>query len=263
MRATLIRRTALAASAVSLTLLATACGGGSSDGGDDKGAKDKGGSSAPAADKALTAADLEKVIVAQGDVKGHKVEKVSPELEQQGKATVTKNECQAITDVMSLKPVGEPAGTAKRQVTGEPKKPSVSASTAPEDMEDAMAQALNVNSTVVTLASYEGKGAEEALAALKTAGTACAAGFGATADGEDVKVTKITETPVAGGDEAAGWTVVVNMEGKDIPFYQLAAVRKGSTLATFGGMNLAAMAGKDVKPEPPTAVIEAQVAKLG
>ncbi len=78
MRATAVRRTALAASAAALALLATACGGTSdADKKDDKDAAG-GSSSAPKAPaEALTAAELEKATLAQGDVKGRKVTKAS------------------------------------------------------------------------------------------------------------------------------------------------------------------------------------------
>ncbi|MGV9390742.1 hypothetical protein ACWDQL_16615, partial [Streptomyces olivaceus] len=77
MSSTAVRRTALAASAAALALLATACGGSSDDdakAGDGKpgagrsASTDESGQSAPAG-KALTAAELEKVALAQADVK--------------------------------------------------------------------------------------------------------------------------------------------------------------------------------------------------
>ncbi|MEU6482857.1 hypothetical protein [Streptomyces sp. NPDC046887] len=253
MRATLIRRTALAASVASLTLLATACG--SSDGGDGKD-----GSSKPAP-KALSAAELEKAIITKDDVKGYKVEKLADQLKEQGKVAVDKGECQAIADTMSLKALGKPAGTAQRQATKDFEKPSLEGAS-PEEIEKALKGAMSAN-TYVTLASYQDKGAEEALTSLKSAGTACAGGFGGTSDGEKVTLTKIVESPATGGDEAGSWTVFMDMEGKEVPFYQLTAVRKGSTLATFGTINLSAVMGKGGEAEKSTEVIDAQVKKLG
>ncbi len=75
MRTSSVRRTALAASAATLALLVTACGGSGDD--QDKGDEGKGKpastTSAAAPAKALTAAELEKAALAQSDVKSGKV----------------------------------------------------------------------------------------------------------------------------------------------------------------------------------------------
>ncbi|MCK8677269.1 hypothetical protein [Streptomyces lichenis] len=82
--------------------------------------------------------------------------------------------------------------------------------------------------------------------------------------GQDkVTLTKIVESPATGGDEAGGWTVFMDMEGKEVPFYQLTAGRRGSTLATFGTIDLAALTGGGGEPVKSTAVVDAQVKKLG
>lgn len=254
MRSSLIRRSAVAASAVSLALLVTACGG-ERTGGADGPLKDKAPaeSSAPAA-KALTAAELEKAVLADGDVAGYKVAKLGPD-DITKKAVADKAECTPLAEVASGIAQGKPAATAQRKAVEEPKK---NASASPED---ALLGGLNVAIAFDSLHSYDGKGAEEALAAVKAAASACAGGFTTDADGEKTKVLKVEELKVSGGQEAAGWTLTADMEGTEMPV-KVAVVRQGSTLASFIAFDFGAMATGQKDFPLPTAVIDAQVGKL-
>lgn len=262
MRPTAIRRTAVAATVMSLALLTAACGS-DSDAGKDNG-KAAGSASAKPADKgadkgadstakALTAAELEKVSLAEGDVKDHKVAKGTPADAIEGDAvTVDKAACDAFADALMGARAGKPAAFTQRKVAGLPKK-----SEDPEKMLEAM---MNVTTTLTTLQAYDGKGADEALAGLRTAATDCASGFTLTAAGAKQKVTKITEVPVKGGEEAVAWTVTVEGEGEKYAM-KLIQLRQGTTLASLTSLNLSAAAeGGDF--ELPTAVIDAQAAKL-
>lgn len=268
MRATAVRRTALAASAAALALLATACGGSSDadakDGKDDKGAAG-GSSSAPKTPaKALTAAELETATLAQGDVKDRKVTKAGPDDEVPADGvTVDKKECLPVAHAMYGVAQEGSVATTKRKVIDEPNKAGGKKSL--EDLadgkaEDAIKDAFNLTSTFVALTSYEGTAGPEAFAALKKAAADCAGGFTATVAGTPTKVASVTEEKVTGGDESAAWTVTSDDDGDQAPF-KLVALRKEGTVATFFAFNLAA-AGGDVKFEVPAEVVAAQDKKL-
>ncbi|MFD7496080.1 hypothetical protein ACFV8T_27430 [Streptomyces sp. NPDC059832] len=262
MRSTAVRRTAVAATAVSLALLATACGGGSDSGSGDKGADAKGKESAAAAPagKALTAAELEKAALTQGDVKGHKISKAAAkDVVSADDIKVEKEVCTPFADALMGAQVGEPGAFTKRTVVSEPKKSSLDKQDS-GDAEEAFKAAFDITTTQLALGSYDGRGAQESVASLRTAATECAGGFAFTAAGEKQKVSKITEEQVKGGEEAAAWSVQVEQGGEKVEF-KLVAMRQGASFASFSSMNLAAMGGGG-DFELPTAVVEAQAAKL-
>ncbi|MFI2085191.1 hypothetical protein ACH43Y_33100 [Streptomyces rubiginosohelvolus] len=265
MRATAVRRTALAASAAALALLATACSGSSdADGKDEKGAAN-GSSSAPKTPaKALTAAELEKATLAQGDVKGTKITKAGPadEVPADG-IKVDKEACLPIAHAMSGVPQEGAVATTKRKVIDEPKKTDEKSL---EDLgegeaEDLFKNAFDLTSTAVVLSSYEGAAGPDAFATLKKAAADCAGGFTATVGKTPTKIASITEEKVTGGDEAAAWTVTSEDDGDTVPL-KLAVLRKEGAVATFFAFNLAAAGGEGVKFELPTAVVAAQDKKL-
>jgi hypothetical protein len=258
MRATLVRRTALATAVASLTVLATACGGSDSDAkGDDTASAGKGDSAKPAAVKALTSAELEKVSLEQGDVAGYKVSKTGPEdIAQPGDVTVDKKECEPIGFAFYGVKRGNPVGNAGRKVVQEPKKDESA------DPEDLLAGMLDVTSSLVTLASYDGDGAAKSFAELRASAAECASGgFTMTMKGSEQKITKLTEEKVTGGEEALAWRVQMG-EGDEAAPFKLMSVRQGGTIATFFTLNLG-KTGADADFEQPTAVIDAQVKKLG
>ncbi|MGW0823269.1 hypothetical protein [Streptomyces sp. NPDC002845] len=263
MRATPLRRTAAAAAVACLALLATACGGDeSADAGaaQDKATAEESATTSPAAE-VLTTAELEKLALADKDVEGHTVEKAAtadiPDAEE---VSVENAACEPLAYAVNALPVGEPAAKAQRIVRSEPTKPS-DEELAEMSPEEQLAASMNVVATAASLFSYEDSEAEEAVAALRTAAEKCADGFAGTTDGEEDKVTKIAEESFSGGDEAAAWTVTREGDGETLP-YKLVVVRQGNTLATFSSTNFgAALSGKDFGL--PTAVIDAQLAKLG
>ncbi|WP_073226088.1 hypothetical protein [Streptomyces sp. NBRC 110465] len=268
MRATAVRRTALAASAAALTLLATACGGSSdadgNDGKDEKGAA-SGSSSAPKAPaKALTAAELEKAALAQGDVEGAKVTKAGPDDEVPADGVkVDKEACLPVAHAMFGVAEEGVVATAKRKVIDEPKadgKKSLEDAAKGEGA-DAFKDAFNLTSTFVALHSYDGTAGPDAMAALKKAAADCAGGFTATVAGTPTKVVSMTEEKITGGDEAMAWTVTSEDDGTTAPF-KLVALRKEGSVATFFAFNLAAAGGSDVKFEVPAEVVAAQDKKL-
>lgn len=262
MRPTAIRRTAVAATVMSLALFTAACG---SDADDKDNGKAGGAASAPSdkgadkpAAKVLTAAELEKVSLVQGDVKAHKISKAGPADAIAGKdVTADKAACDVFGDVLMGAKAGTPAASTQRKVISEPKKGADKDS---DDPEKAFKAAFDITTTLTTLASYDGKGAEEALTSLRTAATDCASGFTLTAGGTKQKIVKIAEEQVKGGEDAAAWTVTVEADGEKSAM-KLIEIRQGATLASFTALNLAASgAGGDF--DLPTAVVDAQAAKL-
>ncbi|MYV56096.1 hypothetical protein [Streptomyces sp. SID3212] len=260
----LVRRTAVAASALSLALLVSACGGSddSSADSDKKAGKsaDKSKSSAaakPAADAAdataLPQAELDKLVLVEGDVKGYKIAKASAAEIAIGKGITTDNEaCTPLVDVLGFRPLGKPAASSPVRLTSVPEKPGADASP-----EDALAALGDMTIAAETLNSYAGQGAPEALEALSAAGKACAGGFTYTADGEKTKVTKVAPATYTAGDEAVAFTVTTEMEGETTAS-PLVAVRKDGLLATFMSINLGG--GESKQPKD---IIDAQLAKLG
>ncbi|MGY1546594.1 hypothetical protein [Streptomyces sp. MN6] len=262
MRTSSVRRTALAASAATLALLVTACGGSGDD--QDKGDEGKGKpastTSAAAPAKALTAAELEKAALAQSDVKSGKVATKLPASDDIAVEKVETEDaaCLPLAHAQAGVAQGEPAASVKRSWTGEPVKPS--ADTKPED---ALVAALNLEKMLINLASYDGDGAEQAVKGLVAAAEKCAGGFKATVVGEPMNVEKVATTDAPqGGDEGAAVTLTVAAdEGVKAPA-KIVVVRKGATVVTFSAVNLASMAtGKDF--EVPADVVAAQVGKLG
>ncbi|MFF2330080.1 MULTISPECIES: hypothetical protein [unclassified Streptomyces] len=263
MRSTVIRRTALASGAVCLALLATACGGSDSGSGDGDKADAKGKESAAAkpAAEVLTAAELEKAALAQGDVKGEKITKAAAkDIIAADDITVDKEACTSFARALMGTAIGEPAVSTQRHSISEPKKGSKESEDS-EDIDAAFAAAFDITTTQINLASYEGKAAEETIAGLRTAATECSGGFGFTAAGEKQKVSKITEEQVEAGEEALAWTVTVEQDGEKVSF-RLVAFRQGATVASFSAFNLAEAAGEPGDYGLPTALVDGQAAKL-
>ncbi|MEW1997287.1 hypothetical protein ACFWFH_35185 [Streptomyces coelicoflavus] len=268
MSSTAVRRTALAASAAALALLATACGGSSDDdgaSGDDKAKTEQStpageaGQSAPAG-KTLTAAELEKVALAQADVKnGEVATKLSAEEDvAQDQISANDKACLPLVHVQGAVAQAEPAANVKRAWQGQKEAPSESKGPDGQDMTD-----VDVNRILLNVASYEGDGAEQAMAGLKTAVEKCAGGFEATVGSDKMRVTKVSGVDrLKAGDEGLTVDVGVATSGDSSGLMKLVVVRKGATLATFSVVNLSAMVtGADF--EIPADVVDAQVAKLG
>jgi hypothetical protein len=249
--------------------MVTACGGGDGDGdGDSKAKAGSDTAAAKPAAKALTAAELEKAVVTTADVKGHEVKKPGKDdVFAPGAVKTGKAECEPVALVMSALPAGEPAASVQRVVTekhtGAEGGPSVEdlAGMTEEEAEQAMLDSLDLTKTMTSLWSYEGDGARETLAALREAGQKCAGGFPVTVAGDEQRVTEVAEDESGAGEEAVAWTVT--SEAKDGPVETKVVVfRQGSTLAGFSAFNIASVA-RGESFEAPTALIEAQEAKLG
>ncbi|MCF4140074.1 hypothetical protein L1856_29470 [Streptomyces sp. Tue 6430] len=221
-------------------------------------------SSAPAA-KALTAAELEKLLLAQGEVKGYKVEAGGAgdaSLPKSKSAVkVDKAACEPLVYAISALPPGDTDVSARNTVTED--KSAQAGTKSPEDISESdLEDAFNITTTLVGLSSYEGDGAEKAMKAVTDSVTACSGGFSMTSGSETQKATKVTSAKASGlGEESAAFTVVADMDGEGTADFQVEVVRSGSTVATFYGINLGALA-KGGNSEVPAAVSQAQVAKL-
>ncbi|MFC5215216.1 hypothetical protein [Streptomyces coerulescens] len=238
-------------SALSLALV-TGCGG------------DSGGSDA----KALSAAELKKSIIAQGDVEGYQVDaggKQLPKSKDQVKSDDEK--CAPLGYAMGGRAPGEAASETAVMVTQEKKKPTDNPSKSIEDLtegeiEDSLTSAMDMTLTVVGLSSYDGDGAENTFKSVSDAVKSCSAGFPVTMQGTDQKVTAIAAEKGSGsGDESVGFTVKSDAEDGDVATSHVEVVRHGSTIATYYTMNLGLMI-TDKPYDVPAAVIDAQAAKL-
>ncbi|MFE9439530.1 hypothetical protein ACFYO2_11050 [Streptomyces sp. NPDC006602] len=246
----------VAVSVLSLALV-TGC---SDDGSDDS--KDSAGSgassSSPAATtvaKAYSAAELEKLLLAQGEIKGYKVtsgDNTLPKAKSVLK-NIDKAECEPVAYAMAALPPGDTDANASNTVTEDA--PTDAPST------DDFAEAFNLTATYVGLSSYEGDGAEKAFKAVSDGVAACSGGFGFTADGTDTKISKITSEKASGaGDESVAFAVDSGADGESGTFHT-EVVRHGSTIATYYSVNFALLSSG--KPyDVPAAVIDAQAAKL-
>ncbi|MGC9380907.1 hypothetical protein [Streptomyces sp. MH13] len=272
MSSTAVRRTALAASAAALALLVTACGGSSDDGGasgDDKAKAeqsapaggDKAGAdeSAPAGD-ALTAAELEKIALAQADVKNGKVSTKIPADEDIAEDQISTDDkaCLPLALAQTAVAPGEPGASVKRSWQGQTETLSKGSGPDGQDMTNISVDMIRLN-----VASYPGGGAEQALAELKTAAEQCAGGFVASVGSDKMRVAEVTTTAAPeGGDEGLAVTVGLDIGKEANAPMKLVVVRKGATVASFAATNLSSMvSGADF--EVPADVVAAQVAKLG
>ncbi|MGW6795000.1 hypothetical protein [Streptomyces chartreusis] len=240
----------VAVSALSLALV-TGCGG------------DSGGSDA----KALSAAELKKSVIAQGDVEGYKVDasgKQLPKSKDQVKSGEEK--CAPLAYAMGGQAPGEAASETSVMVTQEKKKPTDGASKLEDltesEIEDSITSAMDMTLTVVGLSSYDGDGAEDTFKSVSDAVESCSGGFPVTMQGTDQKVTGIAAEKGSGsGDESVGFTAKSDAEDGDVATTHVEVVRHGSTIATYYTMNLGLMI-TDKPYDVPAAVIDAQSAKL-
>ncbi|MFF3329183.1 hypothetical protein ACFYWX_06405 [Streptomyces sp. NPDC002888] len=244
--------------ALSLTLLTACSDEGSDDSKESTGSSSS--SSAPAA-KARTAAELEKLLLAQGDVKGYKVASADDTLpKSKSDVKADKAECAPLAYAMSGLAPGETEANASNTVTQDA---AGTSSKAPKDVSEAdIESAFKVDMTFVGLSSYDGDGAEKALKAVSDGVKACSGGFGIAAQGEKQKITKVAEGKASGtGDESVAFSVGSDMDGQGTATFNTEVVRVSNTVATYYTVNFANLeTGKAA--EIPTAVIEGQAAKL-
>ncbi len=252
-----------ATATVSVLSLALITGCSSGDSADSAKSKDSG-----AAAKAATKAELDKLIVATGDVPGYTVKAADEAADIPADGLKLSDEkCRPLADVLSGQAPGDAAAMTNRSATGA--KPSASAPAglddlSEEEIEGSLALSMDVDVTVVSLSSYEGDAAEQTMKSVSDAISACAAGFTMTADGTSQKVTKVAAEKASGaGEEAVAFSVTAPMGEADgeTSTLQGEVVRDGNIISGYYTVNLGAMmTGKAY--DVPDALVTAQSAKL-
>lgn len=251
----------VAVSALSLALVTGCSDGGSKDSGDG----DRVDAAKPAA-KALSAAELKRLILAKGDVTGYKVGPVEGGTPARSKVRAADAQCDPLLRVMTGIAPGDPAAETNRMVQ-ELKKAPTDKATSMDDLadgkfEDALKDSMDIDTTVVVLSSYDGDGAGKALKAVSGAMKACAGGFTGDQAGDKAKFTRVSEErPVDAGDESVAFAATSDMEDGDTAPIHVQVVRHGNNVASYTTINLGAMMTKKAYSVP-AEVVEAQAAKL-
>ncbi|MBD0839376.1 hypothetical protein [Streptomyces sp. TRM68416] len=247
---------AIGVSALSLALI-TGCSSDDSKGSDGSKAPESSSSPTQAA-KALSTAELEKLLLAQGDLdaKQYKVDDGDDTLPKSKTGVKSsKAECEPLVWATAALPPGETDAHVSNTVS---QVPTSAGGEIPEDFADA----LNVNVTFVGLSSYEGDGAEKAMKAVSDGVSACSGGYDFTGEGETTKVVKVAPAKGSGqGDESVAFVQSVDMDGDGTALFTTEVVRKGNTVASFYSLNLAAL-DSDKASEIPAEVVTAQVGKI-
>ncbi|WP_267041310.1 hypothetical protein [Streptomyces sp. NBC_00347] len=256
----LVRRTVLTASAVSLALFTSGCGGSGSVA-EKADPKPSASASAPTpavpAAKGKTDAELAGMILVQADLPDHLFKAVSEKDVEAGKHAVSDvPDCLPVLQAMAAAPIGSPTGAARITVAAKPKPVAKDASE--EDKQLAARNALGTTATVVSLYSYDGDGAQRAFRSLFDAGLPCEKGFVPTVAGEELGDTTVRPfTKVEVGDENLTYTLAMADEEIGRISTELVVVRKANTLAVFHAQSMSGTA------DHPKSVVEAQAGKLG
>ncbi|MEU2053577.1 hypothetical protein [Streptomyces bungoensis] len=251
----------LAVSALSLALVTGCSDGGSKDSGEGKGAD----AAKPAA-KALSAAELKRLILAKGDVTGYKVEPVEGGTPAKSKVKAADAQCDPLLRVMTGIAPGTPAAETNRAVQ-EVKKAPTDKATSMDDLadgkfEDTFKDSMDIDTTMVILSSYDGDGARQALRSVSDAMKACAGGFTGDQAGDKAKFTRVAEErPADAGDESVAFMATSDMEDGDTAPVHVQVVRHGNNVASYMTINLGAMMTEKAYSVP-AAVVKAQAAKL-
>ncbi|MFM9615436.1 hypothetical protein ACSCBZ_02530 [Streptomyces niveiscabiei] len=246
-----------AASALSLAFM-TGCSSDSGESKKDTAADAKAtptAAAAPAA-KAVTAAELEKLLLAAGDVKGYKVSPGDDTLPK-GKSEVKtdKAECAPLAWANTALPPGDTTAAASNTISSD--KPTDAATKLD------VSALLSLDMTWVGLSSYDGDGATKAMKTVSDAITTCASGFSLSGGPDNTsKITKVaSEKGTGGGDEALAFSENVSMDGAGTAVFHTEVIRKGNTVATFYTLDFGAFETGQM-PKVPAAIITAQLAKL-
>ncbi|MFF9581992.1 hypothetical protein [Streptomyces achromogenes] len=197
---------------------------------------------------------------------GHEVGPVEGGVPDRSKVKAGDAECEPVLQAFTGIAPGAPVANTSRMATQETKTPAAEPSS-PEDLsegalEDQSTKAMDLDVTVVTLASYDGDGAERGLASVRDAVKRCAGGFSGEQDGEKGKFTKVAEEKPSGTGDASVAFTATDEDGEDgaLPLHS-EVVRHGRTLAVYTTVNIGAM--MDKKPYTVSApVMKAQAAKL-
>ncbi|NEA58878.1 hypothetical protein G3I60_33175 [Streptomyces sp. SID13666] len=217
-------------------LLVTACSG--SSGGDTAGASTGPGATTPAVLPARTA--LERTALVPGDVPGFTVTAGDAAGAAADATAADKRACQPLADLLSGRP---PAGA----------KETVPRALAPAG------QKMPGAGVTVTLSAYGSGGAQKAVAALRTAVHACAAGFKPVIGGvTGVPVAVAPRPALELGDDDLRFALGFAAGGSGAR-QDFVVIRTRSTVSIFRGADVTLAKSYDVPP----AVVTAQLKKLG
>ncbi|MER6024742.1 hypothetical protein [Streptomyces sp. NPDC001851] len=215
--------------------------------------------------QARSAAELKKMIIAEGEVPGYKV---GPVPATRAKPITTDSApCRPLARVLSGLPPAEAAAKTDRLAMENPKRVPPAKPASPDDLdgkkfEESMHKALDRDVTTVTLASYDGDGAEKALASVSAAVKACASGFSGKQAGTKTRFTKVAEEkPTGAGGGAVAFAATADTDDGDAGSVHAQVVRAGNTLSGYVTMNLGAMMDKKAYAVSPE-VVKAQQTKL-
>ncbi|WP_151771611.1 hypothetical protein [Streptomyces abyssomicinicus] len=248
--------------------LVTGCSGGSDgkpDAGRTPGAASSAAGDGSAPGKALSAEELAELIVGAGDVDGFEVAEPGEDDIFGGAWEDVRIEggdgCDPLARALSGSPVGEAETHLSRQVTQQ--RPTASG----EDDDLSLHDAIRLDVTTVTLAAYEGDGAERAVRSVSEAVTSCSEGFTVTLPGVEPsaydRIASEKGAPAEGADEtvAYGLTGEPFEEGGPATTVHGQVARHGNTVVTYLTVNLGNMAeGKPYEVSAP--VVAAQAKKL-
>jgi hypothetical protein len=260
------RLSALTASGLLSLALVTGCSGGS-DAKPDA-AKSSGASSAAGdgtSGRARSADELAGLVVTSGDVEGFEVTEPGQDDLFGGSWKDLKVEggdgCDPLVRALSGSPVGEAAAHLSRQATQQrPEAPG-------EGDSPSLADAMRLDVTTVTLATYDGDGAEQAMKSVSEAVKSCSDGFTVTLPGEEPssydEITSEKGVPAEGAEEtvAFGLTGEPFEKGGSATSVHGQVVRHGNEVVTYLTVNLGDMADGE-RYEVSAPVVAAQAKKL-
>jgi hypothetical protein len=191
--------------------------------------------------RTLTEAELEKLIVAKGDVKGFEAAKPArSDVSAGGSVKASRAACQPIAELVQNAAAGTPSASAYRQLI-----------TSDEE-------GMTAAGVLVGLSSYEKGQAKAALAAIRDAVKTCGGGFTTTASGDSSSYAKVTEEQGPSGvAESVAFELNGALDGDEVPL-KYALARRGSTVALFYSMDPFEPEKAEIAPE----VIAAQLNKL-
>lgn len=240
-------------------VLITGCGDSGGSGG-ESGASAGGevsasAASAPSASKARAAAQLDKLVLTGGDLKGFAVRKLKDvEVLSQHDVRTDEADCAVVGQAEWGVAMGEPVAIAQRRVDSGVDDDAIAAAGSDAEMD----AAFTMTSTTVTLASYGSPDRARALlTALREGIAACDGGLSSLSVYE-----VIVDTAPTAGDEAVAFTVRSGEDDDTVGPTRAVVFRHGRVLAQFSTVNPAFSVSTD-DFDVPAGLIEAQDAKLG
>ncbi|MFD8805006.1 hypothetical protein [Streptomyces sp. NPDC059597] len=222
--------------------------------------------------RALNAAALDRLVIAEGELPGYEIRPTDPGTTAGDPPRSAEAACRPLLPLLAGSAPGAPAAQVSRTVA-ERNGPQTHASAldglSEEEMKDAVRRSMDRDVTVITLASYGGNGAHRALRSVSGAVRACADGFGGTGPGVRTFTAFTREHASDAGEESvafaaegggsAGSSSGEGAAGGGSVHFQV--VRHGTTLATYMTVNVGAMMARRTYAVP-ARVIGAQSAKL-